>query len=114
MINRQLTDKGSSTYSLRSYSSSSFVDVNYPTKGPVKTYTDYSLKAFASDYLSSQIDGTLVKIGDIKLFVDPTNMTVTPKTDDLIISGSEQWKVKSVKKNVVDTTIVLYTLQLRR
>lgn len=120
-VNRLLTQKGTTSYSLKATISSGFLDPSNPSKGPSTTSESYSLLSFPGKYKNSQIDGELIKKGDVKLYVSPispdtsTTLEVTPTTNDIIIdSNDNEWRVKDVDQWIKNDTVVLYVLQIRK
>lgn len=111
-VNRLLAKNGNDSFSIRRMTTTSF-DPDNPTQAPTKTTTDYTLSSYAGQYKRYQIDGELVRTGDIKLYVDPTDLSITPSTADRIINGSEEWDIIDVKKYTQQDTVVLYILQIR-
>lgn len=114
-VNRLLTQKGTSSYSLKTITSNGFLDSDNPSKGPSTTSAVTSLLSFPGKYKNNQIDGDLVKKGDIKLYIDPVNVTTIPTIKDIIVhSGGDEWAIKDVDQWTKNDTVVLYVLQIRK
>lgn len=63
------------------------------------------------DYIQSEIDGTIVKQSDVKLFVNA--VATVPVVGDEVDLDSQDYKVMDVTKFAVNSETVLYELQLR-
>lgn len=73
-----------------------------PTTGTSsETTTDYAGSAFRQDFDLKDIDGSLVKSGDVLFLVSPVLLdgsdTPEPKTQDKIIFDGQTYNVESVK-----------------
>lgn len=106
--------KGTSKYSLESISTSTLIDPDHPSKGSTKTSTSHPLRSHPAAYTLKQVTYGVAKKNDIKLYVDPSGMTVIPKTDDAVICTGERWNVKNVIIYTESDTPVLYILQIRK
>lgn len=73
------------------------------------TFTGYGA---AFDYNSSQIDGTLVKNGDIRLMFEATD--TAPEEEDTTVIEGITYTVKDVNKSSPAGTVLKYELQLRK
>ena len=73
------------------------------------TYTGYGA---AFDYNRKEIDGTLVKRGDIRLILEAT--TTAPDNGDTVTIDSVIYRIMSVKPTSPAGTVVIYEVQLRR
>ena len=73
------------------------------------TFTGYGA---AFDYNSSQIDGTLIKAGDIRFLFEATD--TAPLEEDTTVIDSVIYVVKNVKKTSPAGTVVMYEVQLRK
>jgi len=111
-INKLLRRNGTTSYSLKKITTTVF-DLNNPTKAPTTSSTSHSLLSYPGQYKRNQVDGELVRIGDVKLYVDPTGMTVIPTTSDKITYGSDEWDIIDVKTYTQGNTAILYILQIR-
>lgn len=114
-IIRMITLRGVKDYTLNSKTSTGEVDPNYPTKGSIITVVSHPLSAYPAAITKKQKTFEIVKRGDIKFYVDPSEMVVVPTTDDTVshpIKGNY---------NIVDIitysdagTPILYVFQLRQ
>jgi hypothetical protein len=113
-IQKLLIMNGTTSYSLKKVVSSGYMDDSDPTKGPEKTTTTYPLLSYPGQYKESQIDGELVRVDDIKLYIDPSELTVVPTESDIIVKSSEEYRIKNVKTYTQGDTVLLYILRIRK
>ena len=66
------------------------------------------------DYRNSDIDGTLVKQGDKKIYLSTDGLTVTPAASDEITLDGAVLSVIDVKPLSPGGTVVYYEIQARR
>ena len=115
MIYRILKQKGTTEYTLRKVSASDFVDPDYPSKGSVETVTDYSLLSFPDESMSIQGEASLIKQGDIILYIDTVDLTVTIDQDDRIIdSDGDVWRIIRIQKYCIKGDVIFYAVQIRK
>jgi hypothetical protein len=113
-VQRIIKKMGNQSYSLKVVTSSG-TDPNNPTKGPSKTYVTHSLWAFPGRYKFRQVTGGVVKVDDIKLYVDTTDLTVVPTTTDQVThTDGKVWNIKSINSYDDGSIVDLYILQLRK
>lgn len=74
--------------------------------------TTYSVKGVPEEYKAQEIDGTVVKIGDIKLHI--ANTGYTPAVSDTCLIDSVTYRVMNVDKVRLQGSTVLFTLGLRK
>jgi hypothetical protein len=74
--------------------------------------TTYSGKGAAFDYNRSEIDGTLIVSGDIRLMLEAT--TTAPLVGDTCTVSSIAYRVESVKESSPGGEATHYELQLRK
>lgn len=69
--------------------------------GSSSTTTDYTGSAFRDTYENKDVDGTLIKAGDVKFLVSPAlldgSAMPTPTTTDTILFDGQRFTVASVK-----------------
>lgn len=65
------------------------------------------------DYAQRDIDGTLIKVGDCRVYIAP-DLTVTPQTGDKITIGSETWNVITSRPLEPAGVVVLHDVQVRK
>jgi len=112
---RLIQTKGVTDFTLKSVTTSGLVDANYPSKGSTSTSTSHPLLAFPAAYTQKQITFGVVKKGDIKLYVDPTDLSVIPTPEDLITHPTlGTLRIKDVIDYNEAGSAVLYILQVRK
>lgn len=75
------------------------------------TYPAYGVKL---GYKRPDIDGTLVKVGDMKVLLSVDGLTVEPSTTDTLTIGGIDWKILRVDPLEPGDTTIMYTLQVRK
>lgn len=105
---RLLTDKGQKV-TLSRETSSSFNPATGVNTTATSTFSGYGA---AFDYNHNEIDGDLIKKGDIRFILEAT--TTVPLAGDITTIDSVIYRVMSVKKTSPAGTPVMYTLQLRK
>lgn len=89
-----------------------------PEEGQITGATadvDYPCEVQLSDFDDSQIDGTLIQVGDQKAVVSALRLGVDPiPKSDVLLIGSETWQIERDMTVASGTTAVLHTLHLRR
>ena len=109
VASRILTDKGKSLTFTR-VSGGTFDPVAGETTGDSTTnYTGYGA---AFNYNKSEIDGTIVQNGDIRLLLEDT--ATAPILEDTVTIDSIIYTVKNVTPTSPAGVVVMYELQLRR
>lgn len=73
-----------------------------------------TVRAVRQNYGSNQVDGQVIKQGDVKLLAEAKSFTVEPDVSDLMLDGSETWQIMDVKPFKPGDTIIYYELQLRQ
>ena len=74
------------------------------------TFTGYAMK---SNYNNSEIDGTIVKNGDVRLMLERTD--IVPVSGDVAsVNGSGIYRVMDVRHVAPAEEDVIYYLQLRK
>ena len=74
--------------------------------------TDYAIQAVLLDYEQTDIDSTLIRVGDQKIYVGP-EAAVTPKTGDSIVLGDQVFAVIRSKPLAPAGVVVLHEVQVR-
>lgn len=75
-----------------------------------QTTTDYTCKAARFDYSQRDIDGTNIRVGDQRIYMDAT---VMPQTGDTIALGDRTYVVVTARSIGPALTAVLYDVQAR-
>jgi hypothetical protein len=81
---------------------------------PTRSSTGYGVIVVIMDYRNSEIDGTLVRQGDKKIYLSTDGLTVTPAASDEITLESVVHSVIDVKPLSPGGTVVYYEIQARR
>ena len=86
--------------------------VSNPTTGAkVDTYSNIIGKGVTLNYNNSEIDGSLIQSGDIRLlFEDKGLITINSK----VLIDSDTYRVEAVEKIKPANTTVFYEMRLRR
>lgn len=81
------------------------------------TTSTQTVNAVSLDYVSRDIDGTLIKAGDKRLLIAPkttAGITLTaPVVDDTVLVGSMTYTIKSVKPLSPAGTVILFDCNIR-
>lgn len=109
---RLLQRKGNDDYSLITITET--VSASDPTDVTISESSD-AIHSYEGRYKNNEIDGTTIKMGDIKLYCDPSTCASEPSTADKIKDASGNYfSVMSVHRWKEQDTVVLYILQLRK
>lgn len=76
------------------------------------TTTTYAAKGARFDYAQRDVDGTLIRAGDQRIYLDVQDM-VMPQTGDTITMGGRTWTVVTARSIDPALTAVLYDVQAR-
>ena len=84
-----------------------------PDTGVVSsTGATFAASGVRLDYSQRDIDGTLVKRGDQRVYIDPF-LATTPQTGDTITIGSEAFTVVNSRPLAPAGVVVLHDVQVR-
>lgn len=89
----------------------------YNANGSVTGQTESTQTVTASppiEYTSRLIDGDVIKLGDVQVFVAALGLTLTPAEKMKVTFDGEDWRAVTVKKIYSGDLIALWELQLRR
>lgn len=106
---RLLNDKGQ-TVTFSRQTGGTFDPILGQTSGA--STTTFTGKAAAFGYNNAEIDGTVIRSGDVRLVVETT--TTVPATDDLCTVNSVQYRVMNVEPIAPAGTTVINKVQLRK
>lgn len=84
-----------------------------PAHDPDLAATDYACQLVVLDYEKREIDGTLVRQGDRKVYVSTEGLTISPETADQLVIGGEAWAIVSVKPLSPAGTVLFWEIQAR-
>jgi hypothetical protein len=108
MASRLLTDKGQSVTFSRLTGATFDPVLGNDSGGSITTFTGYGA---ATDYNKLEIDGTVVKRGDIKLILEST--TTEPEQGDKCTVDSVDYRVMGIEPITPAGTLVISKVQLR-
>jgi len=80
-----------------------------PSSGTTTT-TDYDCQGWRDEYEQSEINGTLIAQGDVRVFILASTLAITPVTTDHVTVGGKVYSIISV---ATDPAGALWTLQCR-
>lgn len=80
---------------------------------PGTSDTDYPCTLVALDYDQKDVDGTVIKAGDCKVYVAVAGLAIVPTTTDHVIIGGKVYTVIQVKPLSPAGTTVYFDLQCR-
>lgn len=87
-------------------------NIGQPWK-PVQSKVNYPCRLVVLSYTAKDIDGTLIKAGDKKVYVSAIGLKIEPKTTDkLVINGKENTIISVDQLNPAGTP-VYYVCQCR-
>lgn len=107
---RLIYRKGNDDLSLRRVSQTT--DPFDPTN-TIDVVTTDNMMSYQGRYSSSDISGGVIEQGDIKLYVDPSTLSIIPQNTDKVTDGTTIWNIKNIDKYTEQDTVCLYILQLR-
>lgn len=72
------------------------------------TDTTYNVSVRTGVFLQKEIDGEIVKAGDKKIFVDTTEMTGSPTSNDYFVDSSGvRWDLMEIGKEPTDSILIM-------
>lgn len=84
-----------------------------PAWNPIQSKVNYPCRLVVLKYSAKDIDGSLIKAGDKKVYVSAIGLKIEPKTTDkLIIQGKENTIISVDQLNPAGT-VVYYICQCR-
>jgi len=106
-----IADAGTTLTIKRSVSGVTDPITGITTGGTVDLHTVTGVKL---RFKNTDIDGTLVKSGDLRILLSVEGLTVIPESTDTIMISGIDWKIIDVKPLEPAEIVVLYELQVRR
>ena len=108
VASRLLSDKGESVAFTRE------VETSFNSGTGAQTVSDYTFSAngHPMGYTASEIDGSLIKQGDIKLLLEKTDNA--PLIGDSAKLDAVNYRVMDVKKTKAQGKVITYTCRLRK
>lgn len=65
------------------------------------------------EYNDHEIDGTLIRTGDKKVFVSTSGVSITPAVSDRLVIGDASYEIMSIKPLAPGGTVVFWEIQAR-
>jgi hypothetical protein len=81
------------------------------TQTNAKTPATFTGKAVSTNYIKTEIDGSSIQQGDIRLLVE--NTTVAPVTDNTVVIDTITYRVMDVESINPNGSNIMYICQLR-
>jgi hypothetical protein len=85
---------------LRKHTGSTDVDVAKPWLGPTQTTSDFTettTKMVFDTFKLREMDDTIVKSGDVKVYVSAVSLgTVEPAVGDILVDGTQEYRLMRV------------------
>lgn len=83
------------------------------TSTQATTSANHTATGIKLDYRQSEIDGTMIRVGDQRVFLAP-DVAVTPRTGDKLTISGESWQVVQASAAAPAGTVVVHKLQVRK
>lgn len=85
-----------------------------PDYDPVMENVVYPVKLVPMQYLASEIDGTVIQSGDVKLYISSVGLSITPQPGDFASVNGKDYRVINSDPNLYDgQTAVVHVVQAR-
>lgn len=111
---KRLITKNGQAVTLRTFTQVEGTDPNKPWKPGGKVQQDLPAVAVFLDYEQKYVDGDTVRMGDQRVFVPASGLTTAPEVDGVVLRGSEQWKIITIKPLNPNGQQIMYELQVRQ
>lgn len=85
----------------------------YDPSSGIETKTSTAITVAVLDYFNSEIDGTLIRRDDKKIYMSALGLTVVPEVKDNIVVGGVVHSVVNINHINPGGVIVAYVLQAR-
>lgn len=76
--------------------------------------TNTNVKAVITDYRERQINDETIRRGDKRVMIAGAALSSAPETNDIIVDGSEVYRIINVETIQPGDTVLLYKLQVRK
>ena len=76
--------------------------------------TDVSVIAVFTDFEQDEIDGTLIVRGDKKAVIAAGSLNSPPENNDILIDGSDQYRIVQLMAVQPGDTALIYKVQVRK
>lgn len=80
----------------------------------ITTSTQTNVDAIIEEYKQSEIDGTMIQVGDIKMHIPALGVNQPSNNDLITTADSVSFTIKNVNVVAPSGSAILYTLQLRK
>jgi hypothetical protein len=80
---------------------------------PTQAQVDSGFIGVTLDYEKNEINGTLIKIGDRKLYLAAKDAAITPEVTDTAIIDGREYSIPSIMALEPGDTALLWEVQLR-
>lgn len=82
--------------------------------GGTPTATDYPAVLVPMQYEAREIDGTVIKTGDVKIYISAVGLPITPQPGDLAVVNGKTYRIINADPNLYDgVTPVVHIVQGR-
>lgn len=78
------------------------------------TTTDVAVQAVFTEFKQKDIDGTLIQQGDKQVLVAAAALTSPPENNDILVDGSDQYRIIELMAIQPGDTALIYKVQVRR
>lgn len=89
------------------------VDSAKPWLGKTSQTERHKVKGAFVNFKESDIDGTLVKMGDQQCLISPKGLCIDITISDRIIDGDLTWTIMDAKSQKPGNTVLIYQLHVR-
>lgn len=79
----------------------------------LSTTRKYSVVARVVAYSERDIDGSLVKVGDLMVRIPAKDLDITPSVKDQVIFAGQTREIVNVRPSYISTTVAFWDLQVR-
>lgn len=111
---QKLIKKNGQTVTLRGFTAGAAPDPAKPWKPGANTPVDQPAVAVFLNYEQKYVDGDTVRVGDQLVFMPASGLTSSPEVEGLVLRGSEQWKIITIKPLSPNGQQIMYELQVRQ
>jgi len=110
-LSQRLIDEYGKPVTLKEFTGNTF-DPSTGTNTP--SYSNHSVNGVIDDYSENRTDGTLVKVGDLRLSVPAKDLTFNPSTEDKVVIDSVEWSIVNPQRIYSGEQVATYQLQIRK
>ena len=85
-----------------------------PVLGGDGTETSYTATLVPMTYSATEIDGTVIKVGDVQIYISAVGLAITPTVGDLVSVNGATYRIERADPNLFDgSTAVVHICQGR-